>query len=223
MPLSAKRFSELRLLVSDLLQRGDWPRLFDSIGTNDPELAKAISGIFSMYDVEHVWRFVSYVKKLPAEIRRERRDSVAVVCYTLGRIGASKVEKSITTLRNLLVDDHMLRSAVAASLSNLWVLDTKKTEKTLFKFWILKASDNDDLQEISVRSSEYLLTKDKAFAKDFMKKLSALDERRFRAAKTAAREIFGEITYPSDKRISINKSHRITPDSSKMRMKKRSL
>ncbi len=176
-------------MVSDLLQTQDWARLFENCGTNDPELAKAVSGIFSMYEPSHVFRFVDYVLKLPREIRRERRDSTAVVCYVLGRMGEHDTKKSISALRAFLADDHMLRAPVTASLGNLWVFDRSLTERELFGSWILKGGDNDDLQEVSVRSSEYLLSQDSRQAAPFIRRVEKLDDPRFRSAKDAAVEL----------------------------------
>jgi hypothetical protein len=189
MPVSTKRFSEIRLLVSDLLQTGDWAKLFENCGTNDPELAKSVSAVFSMYAPEHVWKFIEYVLKLPPEIRRERRDSSAVVCYILGRIGQYNTRRSISALRTLLMDDHMLRIPVGASLSNLWILDTRNTERALFDSWVLKGAENDDLQEIAVRSSEYLASQDPERISPFYKRIGRLDDKRYRAARLAASEL----------------------------------
>lgn len=189
MPVSTKRFSELRLMVSDLLQTGDWGRLFENCGTSDPELAKAVSGIFSIYDPAHVFKFVDYVLKLPLEIRRERRDSASVVCYILGRMGQHDTKKSLSALRTFLADDHMLRASVSASLGNLWILDRRTTERELLSSWILKGGDNDDLQEVSVSSSEYLLSQDPKQIAPFIGRVKALEDKRFRAARVAAGEL----------------------------------
>lgn len=189
MPVSTKRFSEVRLMVSDLLQKGEWARLFENCGTSDQELAKAVSGIFSMYDPAHISRFIDYVLKLPREIRREHRDSTSVVCYILGRMGQHNITRSLSALRIFLVDDHMLRAPVSASLGNLWIFDRRSTEKALLSNWILKGADNDDLQEVSVRSSEYLLSQDQTQVAPFLGRVQKLDGPRFQAARAVASEL----------------------------------
>ncbi len=176
-------------MVSDLLQTGDWAKLFENCGSNDPEIAKSVSGIFSMYDPVHVWKFVDYVLKLAPEIRRERRDSTAVVCYILGRIGHHDTKISLSALRTLLADDHMLRAPVIASISNLWILDRRTTERILFDSWILKGEDNNDLQEVAVRSVEYLLSQDPKQCEPFIRKIVRLADPKFRPARNAASEL----------------------------------
>jgi hypothetical protein len=173
-------------MISDLIQRASWPELYENCGTSDMELAKSAANIFSMFESAHVWKFVDYVASLPADKRRERRDSTLVVCLTIGRIGQSDPKKGIRALQILLADDHMLRQAVEASLANLWVYDHKTTERELFDKWIIDNRENDDLQEIAVLSSDYLLTQEPEYVTSFLRKVLRLDSR-YKSAYQAAK------------------------------------
>ncbi len=192
MPISTRRLTEIRFMISDFLQRGTWQELYNDCGTNDLELARSIANIFSMYEPAHVWKFTDYVTKLPADKRREKRDSTLVACLTLGRIGESDTRKALRALRLLLSDDHMLRQPVEASLSNLWVFDRRTTAKHLFESWILKAQGNNDLQEIAVLSSSYLCSQDPKSVEPFLKKIIRLNSADYDPAKNAAKGLAGK-------------------------------
>lgn len=183
MPISSKRFTEVRFMISDLLQRSAWQQLYEDCGTNDLELAKSVANIFSMFDFRQVWKFADYVLKLEADTRREKRNSTLVVSLTLGRIGRGDPKKAINALKTLLVDDHMLRMPVEASLSNLWVYDRRTTEKELFNSWIMKEVDNEDLQRTAVSSSEYLLSKEPKLVEHFLSRIMRLRDPRNKPAK----------------------------------------
>jgi hypothetical protein len=189
MPISTRRLTEIRFMISDFLQRGAWQELYNDCGTNDLELARSEANIFSMFEPAHVWKFVDYVSKLPADKRREKRDSTLVVCLTIGRIGESNTRKGLRTLRLLLSDDHMLRQPVEASLSNLWVFDRRTTAKELFESWILKGQGNDDLQEIAVLSSAYLCSQDPRAVEPFLTKIVRLSNSDNSPAKEAAKNL----------------------------------
>ncbi|MDG6908105.1 MAG: hypothetical protein JRN20_20235 [Nitrososphaerota archaeon] len=171
MPLSTRRYTELRYTISDYLQRESWSLLFELCGTSDDEQSKAISGILSMYDARRSWKFIDKVLHKPALERRSRRYSLRTVCYILGRIGQSDTRRAIRALRTFLSDDHMLREPVQAALSNLWVLDTKTTSSSLID-WVNHSDDNDDLHEIAVRSCEYLARQEPGKVSKFLKSAS---------------------------------------------------
>ena len=185
MPLSTRRYTELRFTISDLVQRDNWHDLFEICGTADDEQSKAISMIFSMYEPKRSWKLLDYVMKLPASERRSKRYSMRTVCYILGRMGQSDTKRAIKTLRILLSDDHMLREPVRAALSNLWVLDTKATSNLLLN-WVTHSEDNDDLPEIAVRSSEYAAMQEPGKVEKFLRKVSKLDSYSKIASKDAA-------------------------------------
>ena len=198
MPISTRRLTEIRFMISDLLQRGTWQELYNDCGTNDLELARSVANIFSMFEPSHVWKFVDYVTKLPADKRREKRDSTLVVCLTIGRIGKSNTRKALHTLRLLLSDDHMLRQPVEASLSNLWIFDTRTTAKELFESWILKGLGNDDLQEIAVLSLAYLCSQEPKTVEPFLTKIMKLNNSNIIAAKDAAKNLASEYGIASE-------------------------
>ena len=192
MPISTRRLTEIRFMISDLLQRGAWEDLYNDCGTNDLDLARSVANIFSMFDPAHVWKFVDHVAKLPPDKRREKRDSTVVVCLTIGRIGENNTTKALNTLRLLLSDDHMLRQPVEASLSNMWVFDRRTTAKELFESWILEAQGNDDLQEMAVLSSTYLLSQDPKAVEPFLTKIMRLNSSNNISAKNAARSLLAQ-------------------------------
>lgn len=189
MTISTKRFTEIRFMISDLLQRKAWEELYDNCGTNDLDLAKSVANIFSMFDPKHVWQFVNYVLKLPADKRRERRDSTLTVSLSIGRIGQSNPRKALSSLRTLLSDDHMLRTPVEASLANIWVFDRRTTERELLRSWIQSSHENDDLQEIAVRSCDYVCSQDPKQVVPFLKKVLRLNDPKYRPAQVAAKEL----------------------------------
>jgi hypothetical protein len=189
MPISNKRFTEIRFMISDLIQRKAWDELYENCGTNDLDLAKSVANIFSMFDPKHVWQFVDHVLKIPPDTRRERRDSTLTVALAIGRIGRDDPEKALRSLRTLLSDDHMLRTPVEASLANLWVYDRKTTENHVLNSWIQSNHENDDLQEIGVRSCDYLYSQDPKHIEPFLEKVLRLNDAKYRAAQNAAKEI----------------------------------
>lgn len=216
MPISTRRLTEIRFMISDLLQRGAWDDLYNDCGTNDLELARSVANIFSMFDPAHVWKFVDHVAKLPADKRREKRDSTVVVCLTIGRIGENNTGKALSTLRLLLSDDHMLRQPVEASLSNMWVFDRRTTAKELFESWILKAQGNDDLQEMAVLSSAYLSSQDPKAAEPFLTRIMKLDSANYISAKNAAKSLVREYGIASESlRNQKNKKNKIRTKKSK--------
>jgi len=194
LPLSTRRYTELRLVISDCLQRRDWKQLFEFCGTSDDETSKTIAAIFTLYEPVNVWRFLDYVFRLSSGDRRQRRDSVATACYILGRMGQTNTKKAISHLRLFLSDDHMLRIPVMSALSNLWVLDARTTSSIVIKSWVLKDDDNDDLQEIGVKSTEYLASKQPKMVVAFLLKVAALSSQRKIAARTASELIENYVT-----------------------------
>jgi hypothetical protein len=183
MPVSTRRYLELRLTISDYLQRRSWMRLLEVCGTSDDETAKTIAVIFSLYDPKNTWKFLEYAAGLSAEERRRKRDSIATCCYIIGKMGQDNTSKALSLLRLFLSDDHMLRAPVLAALSNLWVLDTRKTATIVFDSWVMDDSENEDLQEIGIRSSEFLVSKEPRMILAFLKKVSALASQRKVASK----------------------------------------
>jgi hypothetical protein len=191
-PVSTRRYTELKLAISDYVQRRNWTRLLELCGTSDDETAKTIAVIFTLYDPRNIWRFLDYVHTLSAEERREKRDSVATSCYIIGKMGQSDTEKSLNYLRSFLADDHMLRGPVTLALSNLWVLETKKTSSVILKSWVLRGEDNDDLQEVGIKSSEFLAIKAPEMVASFLLKVASIADRK--AAAKAAEELISN--YP---------------------------
>lgn len=189
MPVSIKRYTELKLAVSDYLQSRNWLRLFELCGTSDDETGKTIAVIFTFFDEKSVWKFLSYVRGQDAELRREKRDSVATVCYIIGKMGQSDIQKSLDYLKKFLSDDHALKSQVTQALSNLWVLDPKKTEKIVEKSWISGETD-ETIQETGVRSCQFLAEKAPAVVAPFLKRVSQLNGKK--AASGAARYLIQE-------------------------------
>jgi hypothetical protein len=185
MPVSVRKYTELKLAISDYLQRRNWARLFELCGKSDDETAKTIAVILTFYDSRRLWSFLEYVSKMPPDERREKRDSVATCCFILGKMGQSKTEKALGYLKKFLSDDHMLRGPVGAALSNLWVLDTKSTARIIWNQWVLGGDDNDDLQELGVKSSEYLAKNAPEAVAPFLLKVAGASEDRKTAARTA--------------------------------------
>jgi hypothetical protein len=196
MTVSIRRYTELKLAISDYVQSQNWDRLFELCGTSDDETAKTIAVIFTFFDEKGVWKFLSYVKDLDPELRRERRDSVVTASFVIGKMGQSNIEKSLDYLKRFLSSDHALRGAVTQALSNLWVLEPKKTARILISSWILGSPDSEDLQEIAVRSSQFLAERSPGTVSDFLRKVSSLQNRK------AAARIAGDLveTYIPQKR-----------------------
>jgi len=192
MPVSIRKYTELKLAISDYLQRRNWTRLFELCGTSDDETAKTIAVIMTFYDPARLWNFLDFVYRMSAEERKGRRDSVATCCYLLGKIGQARTEKTLNHLRHFLLDDHMLRGAVTAALSNLWVLDTKKTARIILNQWILKGAESDDLPEVGIRAIEYLAKNSPSTASSFLLKVASLGDEH-KIATRAAKEILEEI------------------------------
>ena len=184
MPVSTRRYTELKLATSDYIQRRNWVRLFELCGTRDDEAAKTIAVILTLYDPRNVWRFLDYIHALTAGERREKRDSVATACYIIGKMGQSNTEKSLSYLKLFLSDDHMLRAPVTQALSNLWVLDSRKTLRIVLRSWVLNDEDNDDLREVGVRSSEFLASKAPQMVASFLVRVAAMKDQKI-AAKAA--------------------------------------
>jgi hypothetical protein len=206
MPVSIRKYTELKLAFSDYLQRRNWVRLFELCDTSDDETGKTIAAIMTLYDPKKVWSFVDYVHDLSREERRRRRDSVATVCFIIGKIGQTRTEKALADLRQFLLDDHMLRVPVNSALSNLWVLDTRKTSTNIMKKWVLNNEDSDDLQEIGVKSSEYLAKNAPEKVTLFLRKVASLDDDCKVAAKTAK-----EVIEQSGIQIAKSNEQRIAP------------
>jgi hypothetical protein len=192
LPVTIRKYTELKLAISDYVQRRNWTRLFELCGTSDAETAKTIAVILTFYDPKRLWSFLEFVSRLSVADRREKRDSVATCCYLLGKIGQTRLEKSLDYLREFLASDHMLRGPVEAALSNLWVLNTKKTSDLVWNQWVIKAEENEDLQEIGVRSSEYLAKHAPERISSFLVKVASLDGSQKVAARTAT-QILEEI------------------------------
>ncbi len=192
MPVSIRRYTELKLAISDYLQRRNWKRLFELCGTSDDETAKTIAVILTFYDPKRLWSFLEYVSKLSVSERREKRDSVATCCYLLGKMGQTRIEKALNFLRQFLLDDHMLRGPVSAALSNLWVMSTAKTTRLVWNRWLLKSGESDDVQEVGVRSIQYLATHAPEKVSSFLMKVASLGGDQKVAAR-AASEILDEV------------------------------
>lgn len=185
MPISIRRYTELKLAISDYLQRRNWARLFELCGTSDEETAKTIAVILSFYNPKTVWGFLDYAFKLSSEERREKRDSVVTCCYVLGKIGQTNIKKALSYLRFFLLEDHMLRAPATSALSNLWVLDTRRTMRMIMRNWVLNREENDDLQEVGVKSSQYLAKEAPERISSFLRKVSLLGRERKKASRSA--------------------------------------
>ena len=183
MPISTSLYTELRFAISDYIQRGEWSRLFDVGGTNDDEASRTIAVIMAGYEPRSVWRFLDYVANLKPEARQQKRESLATCCYIIAKIGQTNVRKSLSYLRQFLVENSTLYDQVSTALSNLWVLNPRTMSSILLNSWILKSDKNDMLQEVSVSSCAYLATESPNSVANFLLKVSALDQSI--AAKTA--------------------------------------
>ncbi|MHB1909091.1 MAG: hypothetical protein ACYCQJ_09525 [Nitrososphaerales archaeon] len=197
MPISNKRFTEIRFMISDFLQRGAWQELYENCGTSDYELAKSVANIFSMFQDPPIWKYANYVSKLEPEKRREHRDSTLVVCLALGKIGKSDVKQAIKLLRIFLSDDHMLRGATQDALANLWIYNRKTSERALYDSYILKGEDNDDLQAVAVGSSELLLSHDPKSVAPFVNRVLAITNPKLKTAVSVARELHAKYGIPT--------------------------
>ncbi|MHB2037487.1 MAG: hypothetical protein ACYCPW_12215 [Nitrososphaerales archaeon] len=194
MPISTSLYTELRFAISDYMQRGEWSRLFDVCGTSDDEASRTIAVIMAGYEPRSVWRFLDYVANLKPETRQQKRESVATCCYTIAKIGQTNVRKSLSYLRQFLVENSALHDPVSTALSNLWVLNPRTTSSILLNSWILKNDKNDMLQQVSVYSCAYLATKSPNSVANFLLKISALDQSI--AAKTA-KQMLRKYSLPS--------------------------
>lgn len=183
MPISTSLYTELRFTISGYVQRKEWKRLFEVCGTENDEAARTIGVIMSGYDSVHTWSFVDFVLSLSSRDRIESERSVVTVCYIIARMGQSNVRKSLSYLRELLYENQNLRDPVIISISNLWIQDTKRVSKTLLKSWILKG-DNYLLQDVAVRSCEYLAQNDPKKVAKFLASISKLEVQET-ASKTA--------------------------------------
>jgi hypothetical protein len=189
--ISLHRFTEYKLRVSELLQLRDWRGLLRLCNVEDSSEKKTIALIVSNHDSKIVAKFVKYVLSLPRDEKRELREGVATTCLILGRTGQDSIEKAISNLRGLLLEDRMLLPEVEAALSNFWVLRTKATSSLLFKSWILKTSDTNDLQIAAVRSCQYLLEKEPRLVAPFLLRVErlALRSEKYDPAVQTAREL----------------------------------
>ena len=195
MPVSTRRYSELRLAISDYLQQGNWQRLLEVCGTSDDEVSRTIAVIFTLYDPRNVWKFLDYVSELSTEERRQKRDSIATCCYTLGKMGQSDIKKTIILLKRFLLEDRFLKDPVIAALSNMWVLDRKNTSSILYDSWILGNDQSEDLQEASLRSVEYLTKESPNLSIDFLEKVDSLGDER-KMASGIAQELISKYASP---------------------------
>lgn len=177
MTISTKHYIDLKYAISDCLQRDNWSTLFELCRTNDVEISKTIAAIFSLYDPKNEWKFIDYVASLKPDERLHKWESIATVCYILGKIGANNIKKAIADLKTFLMENHMLRPAVSAALSNLWVVNSKVTAGTIYNSWIAKSGGNEDLQEVAVNSCDYLARNEPKLAAGFLKKVSRLKNR----------------------------------------------
>lgn len=187
MTISTKHYIDLKYAISDCLQRDNWTTLFELCRTNDVEVSKTIAAIFPLYDPKSEWGFVDYVASLSSEERLHKWESVATVCYILGKIGNLNPRRAISDLRIFLSENRMLRSAVMAALSNIWVMNSRTTSDTIFKTWVLKSGGNEDLQEVAVKSCEYLASNEPSRVSSFLRKVSNL------ARKETASEVAKEL------------------------------
>lgn len=167
------------------MQTLNWKQLFEVCGTADDDTKRALSAIFTIHQPARVWKFLDYVTSLGPEERRQRRDSVATSCYIIGKMGQTNTKKALSALRLFLSEDHMLRLPVQSALSNLWVLDYRTTASVILKSWIAGREDNDDLEEIGVRSLDYVASQEPKRALPFLLKVSTLAEKHRIAARTA--------------------------------------
>ena len=136
------------------------------------------------YEPKNVWQFLDNVANMKSEFRQQKSGSVLTCCYIIGKMGQTNVKKSLSYLRQFLVENPMMRDPVSAALSNLWVLNTRTTASILLNNWILKNDQNEALQEVGVSSCEYIASNDPKRVANFLLSVSALDEQSI-AARTA--------------------------------------
>lgn len=195
MPISTSLYTELRFAISDYMQRHEWGRLFEACRTNDDEASRTIAVIMAGYEAKNVWRFLDFVANMTPEIRKQKTGSVATCCYILGRVGQDNIRKSLTCLRQFLIEDPLVRDPACAALSNLWVMNPRKTASMLLNSWILKDNQNDLLQEVGISSCEYLASKDPKRVVAFLLEVSDMQDRK--VAATCAKRLLRKYVLPS--------------------------
>jgi hypothetical protein len=139
------------------------------------------------------------------------RDSVATCCYIIGKMGQADTKKALSILRVFLSEDHMLRLPVQSALSNLWVLDFRTTAANVLQSWIMRNEDSDDLEEIGVKSLEYLSSQNAKIASPFLTKVMNLSEVHRIAGRTArelAEKYLPRSSLPKEKRPAAVKIHK---------------
>jgi hypothetical protein len=184
MPISTSLYTELRFTISDYLQRQDWARLYEVCGTDDDEAARTIGVIMSGYEPKSVWQFVDYAYGLDQDQRVQKPKSVATVCYILARMGQTNLKKTLSYLRQFLLENPALKGPVSVALSNMWVLSPSETSFSLLNDWILNSEGSDEsLQDAAVESCEYLASNDLKKVSDFLEKISNLEGSRPAAKK----------------------------------------
>jgi hypothetical protein len=129
----------------------------------------------SGYDPKPVWHFLDHVANMQAELRQSKTGSLATCCYVMGRMGQTDVKKSLEYLRMFLTEDPTIRDSVYAALSNLWVLNPKRTASVLFETWIAGENQNEALQEIAISSCAYLASRDPKKVESFLQEVSSLE------------------------------------------------
>lgn len=160
------------------MQRGDWRRLFEYFKTKDDETSRTIAVIMAGYEPQHVWRFLDFVAGLQPQMRLLHSGSLVACCYIIGRMGQTNVKKSLTYLSTFLKEEPLVRDSVSAALSNLWVLNPRKTSVILYDSWISANDQNDSLAEIAVGSSAYLARNDPNKVRSFLQSVSRLENRK---------------------------------------------
>jgi hypothetical protein len=175
MPISTSFYTELRFTISDYVQRHEWARLYEVCGTDDDEAARTIGVIMSGYEPKGVWRFVDYASNLALDQRVSKPKSVATVCYVLARMGQTNLKKTLSLLKQFLLENSELKEQVSLALSNMWVLSPREISSLLFTDWILDSQGSQSLQEAAVGSCEYLASKDPKKVGDYLEKISNLE------------------------------------------------
>ena len=226
-PVSTKRFSELRLAISEQMQTRNWPKLLEICGTSDSEESKSMAVIFSIHSPENIRLFVDFALRLSPEERRLKRNSIATICYALGRTGKPEVSHSLSSLRVFLSSDHMLKAPVEAALSNLWVLDPRVISAIIFQKWILQNREqNDDLFAVGISSCKYLFENSPEGVLPFLKKVAKLSKENpnFFACLGMVRDIFPELSV-TENSVPIKKNARLgsrrTPKKHKHKQKEK--
>jgi hypothetical protein len=219
MPISTSLYTELRFTISDFLQRGDWARLFGVCGTEDDETARTIGVIMSGFDSDTVWQFLGYALKLERSERIEKASSIATICYVLGRMGQTNVKKTLSTLRQFLDENPDLEGPVSVALSNMWVLNPRKTSAELQSSWILGAPEA--LQEAAVASCEYLLKNDPSEVSEFLESVKKSQEKgAAQRAKELVKRYLPEKSEKRKKKKHDKKKHKHKKKHGKKRKKK---